>query len=340
MKTGRQIVDPRASLRAKVKAYRKRAAEAQRYLSAHPTEWGRFQSEFNQEVNGIFRDVMIFEMENLASGDEDRVYKLKRFFVERFRDEFLAGEYASWSLKKPVGYAGDYWIIDEIYKNAPASFGYKRLHDNYFQMSAISNAVRNRKEDFKRFMVATAQSKKNSRPRILNVASGPCREVYELLKKGEFKDSNVVFHCVEQDPKAIEYAQGLLGGEPRVKFFQQNAVRLALSKDIHGSLEGEYDFIYSTGLFDYLDRRVSLRLAKNLKELLSPGGVLAVSDVRDKFSNPSVYYMEWVGDWNLVYRDDDDFRRIFLEAGFAPHSLACKYEQQGVMQYVLAKRED
>ena len=101
-------------------------------------------------------------------------------------------------------------------------------------------------------------------------------------------------------------------------------------------MESGYDFIFSTGLFDYLDYRVSVRLIKNLRALLNPGGVLAISDVRDKFSNPSIYFMEWVAEWNLVYRDDDNFRQIFCEAGFTTSELTCRHEQQGIMQYVLA----
>jgi len=82
---------------------------------------------------------------------------------------------------------------------------------------------------------------------------------------------------------------------------------------------------------------VAVRLVSNLKKLLKKGGTLAISDVRDKFSNPSIYFMEWVADWELIYRDDDNFRRIFLDAGFDKSQLTFAYEQQGVMQYIIAR---
>jgi len=100
-----------------------------------------------------------------------------------------------------------------------------------------------------------------------------------------------------------------------VKFFRENAVRLALKKDVGSFISHRYDVIYSTGLFDYFDYRICVRLVQNLKKLLKPGGLLAISDVRDKFSNPSVHFMEWVGDWNLVYRDDENFRKVFPRSG-------------------------
>ena len=63
------------------------------------------------------------------------------------------------------------------------------------------------------------------------------------------------------------------------------------------------------GFFDYLNRKTSVNLLRNLRKLLKPEGRLFISNVRDKYSNPSVHFMEWVGDWNLVYREDDEFKK-------------------------------
>ncbi len=63
---------------------------------------------------------------------------------------------------------------------------------------------------------------------------------------------------------------------------------------------------------------------------------MVISDVRDKYSNPSVHFMEWVGEWELVYRDDDNFRDIFINAGFKKDEIEFQYEQQGILQYIRA----
>ena len=162
-----------------------------------------------------------------------------------------------------------------------------------------------------------------------------------ILSSPEFKgEKKIIFDCYDADQKAIDYGSQLLGRDPRVRFFKHNVVRLALKKDIEQFVPHRYDLIYSTGLFDYLDYNVSVRLISNLRKLLKTGGILAISDVRDKFSNPSIYFMEWVADWELTYRDDDDFRSIFVEARFSTDDLSCRYEQQGVMQYVLAVKNE
>ncbi len=327
------------NLRAKIKAYKKKITDMESFLREHPQEWGRFQSEFNQEINGIFRDLMLFEKEQMARGDEAKVYKLKRLFIDWFRDDFVKGEYVKWCLQKPFGYSGDFKIIDDIYWNHPTTTGFERLYDNYFQMSTICIAVRNRKEDFKRIFRRAVELKKNCPARILNLASGSCRDVAEILADRPWlKGKDFILHCFENDPRAIEYARKVVEGDPHVVFFRENAVRLALKKDVDPSLRESYDLIFSTGLFDYLGTTVSIRLIRRLRELLKTGGVLAISDVRDKFSNPSVHFMEWVGDWNLTYRNDDDFRRSFVEAGFSEKDLSCEYEQQGLMQYILATK--
>ena len=339
MKIDITVGSQETSLRKRIKHYRAIARDIQNHLAAHPTEWGRFQSQFNQEINGIFRDLMIFEKKNLARGNEDRVYKLKRLFVRHFRNDFVRGRYLERSLKKPLGYAGDYRIIDDIYQNDPQSEGFDRLYDNYFQMSAICVAVRNRKEDFKEIILNAVRGAKTGQIKIMDLASGPCRDVVEVLDSPLLQGRKITFDCYENDERAVEYSRTLLRNDRRVRFVKQNVVRLALKKEIKTDVPESYNLIYSSGLFDYLDYRVSVRLVSNLKRLLQPGGLLAISDVRDKFSNPSIYFMEWVADWNLIYRDDDNFKQIFLDAGFLEKDLSRRYEQQGIMQYVIAENK-
>lgn len=324
-------------LRKRMKLYLDAAQEIELYLAKKPHEWGRFQSQFNTHVSNVFREIMDFEKENLESGNEDRVYRLKNFFATHIQRHFLRGDLTVWSLNKPYGYAGDFKIIDEIYLNQPTTLGFDRLFDNYFQMSSISVAVRNRKEDFKR-KISSVALKLSGEFQILDIASGPCRDIKELLlSDGSTIFNRCLFHCLDADERAIQYAKELLAHNKSVTFEHMNVLRIALNKNIERDIQERYDLIYSTGLFDYLDARVTVRLLSNLKRLLKPEGLLAISDVRDKFSNPSIHFMEWVGDWSLVYRTDEEFRELFLKAGFDSSDLSFSYEQQGILQYVFAK---
>lgn len=332
------LVTPEKSLRARVKIYRKRAREIEQYLEAHPNEWGRFQSEFNQEINGIFRDLMLFEKENLLKGREDKVYKLKQLFIKRFRSEFARGEYIVWSLTKPYGYAGDFKIIDDIYRNDPRTWGVDRLFDNYAQMSAVAISIRNRKEDFKKLISSFVASCNSIPIRMMDLASGPGRVLMELFQGNGVRDRHIVVDCYDQDSRAILYSKGLLKPYLRsIRFVQENAIRLALKRDLDSAASERYDLIYSTGLFDYLADRIASRLITNLRKLLKEGGRLMIANVTEKCQNPSVYFLEWVGDWNLIYRKAEEFKKIFVEAGFRQDHLELFSEQQGIMQYMIAK---
>ncbi|NQT22305.1 MAG: class I SAM-dependent methyltransferase family protein, partial [Candidatus Omnitrophica bacterium] len=189
LKVGVEAIE--TSLRNKIKLYKKRAQEVEKYLSKKPDEWGKFQNEFNSAVNGIFRDIMNFEKINLASGNKDKVNRLKRLFINRIRGLFMRGVYIGWSLRKPYGYAGDFKIIDDIYQNNPSTTGFDRLFDNYYQMSAICVAVRNRKEDFKRATINFINTKQNNPIKIMNLACGSARDIKEILSSNTLSNKNI-----------------------------------------------------------------------------------------------------------------------------------------------------
>lgn len=325
-----------SSLKTKVNLYKRKAKKIEEYLLKNPNEWGKFQNEFNAEINSVFRDIMNFEKECLANNDEGKLYKLKQLFVNKIRGPFERGDYIKWVLEKPYGYAGDFKYIEDIYENNPTTTGFDRLFDNYTMMSAISIAVRNRKNDFKRMIIDYISKRQNCSLRIMDLASGPCREIYEFFTENKQLFNNVIFDCYDGDERSIEFSKKRLSGYDNVNYFVENAARIAFRKDVNALIDKKYDIIYSTGLFDYFEERIALRLIQNLKKLLNPGGVLMISDVRDRYSNPSLYFMEWVGDWPLVYRNDEDFRKLFTSAGFEESDLNPLYEQQGILQYIRA----
>lgn len=324
------------SLRAKIKIYKKRADEIEAYLIKHPDEWGKFQNEFNLEMNSIFNDILNFEKTNLAKGHIGKVKKLKKLFRRKLRHLFVKGVYSKWTVDKPLGYAGDYKIIDDIYQNNPSTIGYHRLFDNYYQMTSMSVGVRNRKEDFKRLIIDFVNKRRKNPIYIMNLGSGPSRETKEILKSGTLVNKNVFFDCYDFEPEAIDFAKKLLKGIPNVRFIKKNILRIAAAKNVNKEVNKKYDLIYSTGFFDYLNEKIAIRVVHNLRKLLKTKGILIIANVRDKYSNPTFHYMDWAGEWELVYRTDEEFKEIFIKAGFNEKELKTHHEQQGVMQYIVA----
>jgi len=323
---------------SRIKNYRKLSKELQEVLSKHPDDVPKFQGVFNLTVDRIYQDIMDFERENIEKFESD-VYRLKKIFEKRYRPYFLYGEYVKWCAEKPFGYSGDFKIIDDIYKNQVRTKGFDGLWDNWFQQLAASCAVRERKEDFKKIISDFVKEQKNKNLRFMNLASGPAREIKELLdndKDGLF--SNIVFDCYDFDFRALNYAKELLVNYNNINFFQENAVRIALKRNVEEIIKYKYDFIYSTGLFDYFDERIAVRLVSNLKKILKPGGMMAIANFRDKYSNPSSIWMEWIGQWYIIYRTEAEFRKIFSNSGFLQKDIQIIPQKSKVMQYCLIRK--
>lgn len=325
-------------LREKVKKYRKVAALLRKRLARNPGGWGQYQGDVNRELNSIFMEIMNFERERLAVGDEVSVYKLKRLFVERLRNDFLYGDLPRWCIQQPFGYAGDFKLIDDVYVNSPVTRGFDRLFDNYALMTAVAVAIRNRKDDLKKMLKSFMASARKPCIHIMNLACGSARELKELIDEGVLSEDRSVIDCYDRELRALEFARNLFGERGAfVNFISENAMMLALrNMDQNDQHLKRYDFIYSLGLFDYLDERIASRLVRNLKKMLTADGRLMIANVREKYQNPSVFFLEWVGDWNLIYRSEKDFVKIFLNAGFRRNQLEVISEQQGIVQYVMA----
>lgn len=327
------------TLFSNVKSYINLSKKMQIHLSKYPDDWSRFQKIFNSAVDKIYQDILEFERKNIERF-ESKVYRLKKIFEKRYRRYFLYGEFISWSFKKPYGYAGDFKIIDDIYQNKPRTTGFERLWDNYFQQLDISKATRERKDNFKKIIVDFVKKRKNSNCRIMDLASGPARIIKELLDADSHNlFSNVIFDCYDFDIRAINHAKKLLNNANNVNFIQKNAIRLALMKDIKKEIPWNYDVIYCAGLFDYLDERTAIRLVGNLKRLIKKNGIfiLLISNISHKCNNPSASWMEWVADWNLIYRTGTEFKKIFLDARFSPENLQIIQQDSKIMQYCLVK---
>lgn len=324
---------------SEVKDYIKLRKELQVYLSGAPHNWPKFQKSFFLNLDKIYADILTFEREN-TDKLESKVYRLKNIFEKRYRRYFLCGEFIKWAYQKPFGYPGDFKIIDGIYQNEPRTTGFDRLWDNYFQQLATSKAVRERKEDLKRIIFDFVNKHRGKSIRIMSLASGPAREIKELIDTdSDNMFSRIFFDCYDFEIKAIDYAKQLLNGTINVNFFLKNAIRLALKKDITKEIPYTYDLIYSAGLFDYLDERVAVRLVGNLKKLLRKNGLMVIANFGDKFSNASVGWMEWVADWYLIYRTEDEFRKIFIAAGFPSENLQVVFQSSKIIQSCFARND-
>lgn len=217
---------------------------------------------------------------------------------------------------QPRGYAGDAELLDIIYRRdwigvAPQPSTTGQAIFNFTIGCRAPSAVRAR-----RALLATmidAACERTKAPHILSVACGHLRE---LALSSEFRAGRVGrFVGLDQDALSLAEVSRSLP-EAAVETVP-GSIKL-----LFGSTLGKekFDFIYTAGLYDYLEEGFAQRLTKRMFEMLRPGGRLLVANFRPGVED--VGYMEAFMNWNLIYRDTEAMER--LVAGVPAQSLAAQ----------------
>lgn len=244
---------------------------------------------------------------------DGHIRKLRNAFGDALSFDTLQG----YSMLQPHGYAGDYEIIDRIHTSWISPKTNLQKWDYFYHSQAASTAVRNRKTYFQDVLI-NALNTNNGRVTVLNVGSGPGRDMYDFFRV--YPDADISIECVDSDSNAIRYASALnrdfLKG---IAFHRKNIFRFKPAK--------KYDLIWSAGLFDYLNDRSFCYLLHRLLEMITPCGQIIVGNFSP--SNPSRDYMEF-GNWILHHRDADQLYLLTRECNIPNQSISIYSEQEGV----------
>jgi extracellular factor (EF) 3-hydroxypalmitic acid methyl ester biosynthesis protein len=232
------------------------------------------------------------------------------------------------SLLKPHGYPGDFEIIDRIYLEHISEDPAMGNWDRFFHAQSAPRAVRNRKTYFVRLLHALVDNCKDASIPVLNVASGPARDILEYFSTNGH-DHRLSFECIDSDKQAVRYAQGLC--QPyldRIEFREVNALRFCT--------ENRYKLIWSAGLFDYFEDKGFKFLLERFLPLLDEDGELVIGNFSR--ANSTRNYMEMLGDWYLCHRDEPALIKLAQDCGVAREDIRIGREQEGVNLFLHIKR--
>jgi len=245
------------------------------------------------------------------------------------------------TIAKPRGYAGDFTTMELIYDNrfeGNTSFG-KFLH-KYSMSTPAANCGRDRRRLITELIQKAYNAhKRKDTFRVASIACGSAAELMDFLSANE--DPELKLLLLDHDAEALEEARRRIltatDGWPRspVTSFCQESVFSILKARDPAEKFGTYDFIYSVGLFDYLEDKITRAMLAKLTAMLSPGGSLVIGNLRP--SNPDKVYMEFLMNWNLIYRDKNDYDLLSkdLDGKFRVETYLDKTEIQ--LYYVLVK---
>ena len=241
--------------------------------------------------------------------------------------DYLAGALQGHALAKPYGYAGDFEMMDKIYRHQVSSDPRFRGWDLFFHQQPATCAVRNRAPTFASLMQQSLARLR--RPlRVLDVGCGPAHHLAGWLIANP--SASVEILCIDHDTRALERAaQVCRPAGHRVRFEHANALRFA-PRDT-------YDVIWSSGLFDYLPDATFTRLASRLHAALRAGGEMVLGNFAP--DHPSRSYMELVADWPLRYRDERDLLRLGARCGASPGKARVGREGTGVNLFLHIRAE-
>ena len=108
------------------------------------------------------------------------------------------------------------------------------------------------------------------------------------------------------------------------------SVRVMLGEPSFRTDPGNFHFIYSMGLFDYLSTPIAKAIINKLYQLLKPGGELIVGNFH--LSNPSKYFMEYWGDWYLIHRNEKEFKNLLSVT--SPVKKSIIFEDSGSQMFL------
>jgi len=257
---------------------------------------------FVNDIIGRFKEGLITKKEISA-------------LVSSFGDDFFQNTVQGHGYLKPYGYAGDFEIIDNIYTLKTNPHLPYKVWDEYFHRQSAPKAVRNRKAYFKKIISMQLKTGK-----LLNIASGPGRDLYELYN--DFGANGLKCTCVEIDGHAIDYSRKLNSAFlSNIDFVQKNVFRYRPAE--------KYDIIWSAGLFDYFDNRAFELLLRRFSCWLNEGGEIIVGNFNEDH-NPSRLYMELFGDWYLFHRSEEQLIELAKKAGFDDKQISVGREPENV----------
>lgn len=232
---------------------------------------------------------------------------------------------------KPRGYAGDFEMLTQIAANHVGDHPLGAAFDQFFQRQAAPQAVRNRTALIGGAIADFVRQRPAGPVRVVSVGSGPALDIHQAcIALTPPQRQRLQIALLDLDPAALDYARSQLSPlvEPgQLQLVRENLFRLAQSSRSGGFLDGA-DVLVCSGLFDYLDNATAATLLARFWQALRPAGQAWVFNFAPH--NPSRAYMEWIGNWYLIYRTAEQMREVAAQAGIPHQQLQISAESSGV----------
>jgi len=302
--------------------------------------------EFVQDVAAASHPALreLFERfeDEAAHVEESQLPVHKAFARRQLHPLILCSPFAHRSYSKPLGYAGDYEMVNMMLRPPwEGNTAYAKVLNAFFLDADTARAHRFRIDRLTEYLEAevrrTAAAQRACR--VLNIGCGPSVEVQRFLEHSEWADHAEIV-LVDFNEQTLEYARQRLeqaqrGHGRHAKLEMRHlSVHDLLRRAAKGAEDTEetYDYIYCAGLFDYFGDRVCSRLVQLFYQWLRPEGLVLVTNVHPR--HPVRGLLEHVQEWYLILRDEQAM--LHLAPGLGTQSVST--EQTGVNVFLEVRK--
>ncbi len=267
----------------------------------------------HQKVEAAFASSQQFcrEMEQSLGNDRDRITTIQQYFRAETDPWFSQSWIANRARTKPSGFAGDFEMLVKLYDRRTPATGLGSYLDLCISELPLACAVRARMVSARDFLLKEIASRRGD-VRILDVASGPCREFLEWPEQ----NNSVEVICLDNDQRAIEYVNSSvvpqLPKSTSLTVHRYNALRTRSAKKTVENF-GSFDIMYSVGLCDYLTDEQLVRLFAGWRDSLNDDGVMLIA-FKDTVQYDQTPY-QWHLDWFFYQRTQQDVLKLYEQAG-------------------------
>ena len=247
--------------------------------------------------------------------DDPRGLELAKEFTELvLTPEIIAGPIWRRSYEKPLGYPGDFKVMNYVYSWLDEGDNLYGKLCHRLGLDALE-CVATRMSMVQQIIAQESIDKPGNRPiNITNLACGSAQEVENYFSQERLLRP-VNFTLIDQDEQALTDAYEKtfrhairLNGRARLQCLHTSFTELMKGGELSSNPPPQ-DLIYSVGLFDYLKERRARNLLDTLYDRLAPGGLLVIGNLK---LSPTAgrWAGEMICDWSMIYRTEEEMKGL------------------------------
>lgn len=278
-----------------------------------------------------------------SNPDDERHLIYKEYFQVHLHHLLLLSPLMNRSYSKPLGYAGDYEMMNLIYRNTYEGHSlFGKLMNKYLCLAAPSRANRSRVPYLIKHInkIAETVSKNNEKVLFSSIGSGSAIEIQEFMQSNELCNKCKIT-LLDHEPEALMHCQDRLfelktrhTRRTEIDFLNMSIVQF-IKTYMNDFTYPRQNLIYSVGLFEYLLDKTCKSLIKYLFNSLTDDGILVLGNFDP--INSFRAFMDYGVEWYMFYRTKDDMLKL-TEGIKGAKRIYCETDETKIINFLIIEK--